>query len=513
MIGFACFGTGKTRAFLAVLAGLWLLCPPGFSQETEPPEDVRIEMPSDSTEDTVSVNMPQVNIADALRLLAKSTDMSLVVDKNVTGVVDLLLQKVPFQEAWQSLLQTAGLSVETEGGVTRVFPKPQEPTPEETTETRLIQLKFIPLGSPTLSTQASSGGLSSGFSSGSGETNIGGSQIAGSAASVGGGVQRKESEEPPLDKVLQTAFGEENLRVTMDVRSNQLILTGSPKILDAAAQLVTALDKPVPQILIQTEIVKVSSDALREMGVDWGGVYKIRTGGTFDYQNNRTRTDPGNVLSGDSGRDINVSGQLTDFNIVLSALIDDGDAQILFSPRVVTQDHKEAFISSGQEIQIPSGLDINGNATFRDRQVTLELGVTPRVLSNSLISLVIRVRNDSINYEQNQISGVPPLNVSTVESFVTLRDGDTVVIGGVVSTQETNSKRRVPLLGDIPVLGRPFRHTSRELQQSELVIMISPTIISDEMGAPITSHPEMIPGEAPQQVLDKFSRSPKELNE
>ncbi|HPO07860.1 MAG TPA: hypothetical protein PLZ55_04270, partial [bacterium] len=88
MIGFACFGTGKTRAFLAILAGLWLLCPPGFSQETEPPEDVRIEMPSDSTEDTVSVNMPQVNIADALRLLAKSTDMSLVVDKNVTGVVD-----------------------------------------------------------------------------------------------------------------------------------------------------------------------------------------------------------------------------------------------------------------------------------------------------------------------------------------------------------------------------------------------------------------------------------------
>ena len=289
------------------------------------------------------------------------------------------------------------------------------------------------------------------------------------------------------------------------------MLTGPTEIVNAAEQLVEALDQPVPQILIQAQIVQVRSSALDQLGIDWGGVYSVRSSATADFEGSRERRDPGNILSGVVDRELAWSSELAEFDVTLAALADTGDAQILSSPRVVTQNNMEAYIASGQEIQIPSGLDINGNASFRERQVTLELGVTPRVLNDSLVSLVIRVRNDRINFEQQEISGVPPLDISTVESFVTLHDRDTVVIGGILSTQETESETRIPFLSDLPFLGKAFRHTRKRTEESELIVLISPAIISDEVGAPAqNAHPGMIPSPAQQGVLDQAAGKDQE---
>ncbi len=455
----------------------------------------------------ISVNMPKVEVSDALRILGQSANMNLVIDKDVSGVVDLLLQKVPFREAWESLLQTAGLDVQQQGGVTRVFPKAEEPEPVKTTVTRLIRLKHITLGSPTLSgrSQTSRGGGTTGRDTA--YTESGGTSAAGLFQTS---VERGEEEEKTsIDEIIKTTFGEEEIRVAKDTRTNQLILTGPSEKVDAAERLVAELDRPVAQVLIQAKIIRVSAQALDQLGIDWGGVYTVNSGASFNFRNQRQRTDPGNTLFGLNSRDLNYSGNLVEFDVTLAALLDQGEGEILFSPRVVTQDNMEAFIASGQEIQVPAGLDINGNAAFRERQANLELGVTPRVLGNGLITLVIRVRNDRINYEQPEISGVPPLDITSVESFVTLRDSDTVVIGGILSSEESRTTTRLPLLSDIPLVGRTFTHTRNRKEQTELIILISPTVISDESGAPVPgAHPGTRPSPRQQRVMDRLSAPP-----
>jgi len=456
-------------------------------------------------EQEVSANMPKVDVTDALRILGQSANMNLVIDKEVSGVVDLLLQKVPFREAWQSVLESAGLEVEKQGAVTRVFPKKEQPTPTKTTVTRLIRLKHITLGSPTLSGRSQSRGRSGGTRGGGYDSSEFGGGSA--AALLQGSVERgREEEESGIDEIIKTTFGEEEIRVAKDTRTNQLILTGSPDKVDAAERLVHQLDKPVAQILIQAKIIRVSANALDQLGIDWGGVYTVRSGSAFDFRSERQRTDPGNNLFGTNARDVSYSGNLVDFDVTLSALLDEGEGEILFSPRVVTQDNMEAFIASGQEIQIPSGLDINGNASFRERQANLELGVTPRVLGDGLITLVIQVRNDRINYEEPEVSGVPPLDVTSVESFVTLRDGDTVVIGGILSSEESRTTTRIPLLSDIPMVGHTFSHTRTRTDRTELIILISPSIISDETGAPVPGiHPGVTISPEQQKVMDRLS--------
>lgn len=480
------------------------------AQDSSETESLESESSTLGATDEISVNMPNMNITDALRLMAQSMGLNLAIDKNVTGVVDMLLQRVPAQDAWNSLLKSAGLSVEQDGDVVRVFARPAEAEPPKAVETRVVRLKHIALGATTLSGANRTGGFSS--TSGDGTyQGLGGftntrSNRDDRALSTPGSTSPIDQEPSAIDEILRSTFEERDLKIAKDVRSNQLILTGAPELVEEALGLIEALDIPVPQVLIQAQIVQVRSQAVKQLGIDWGGVYTASNSGSFQLDNERSRAESSNALSGAFTQNLALAGELSEFQVTLSALVDKGDAQVLFSPRVSTQNNKEAFITSGQEIQVPSGLDINGNATFRERQVTLELGVTPQVMDDNLIALVIRVRNDQINFEQPEISGVPPLDVSAVESYVALRDSDTVVIGGILSTQRNNSVKRIPFLSDVPLLGRAFRHSNKRTDQTELIILITPTIISDETGAPSVDRYSVIkPNPEQQQTLERLS--------
>jgi type IV pilus assembly protein PilQ len=424
--------------------------------------------PAPAKDTLVSLNMPDVFVVDALRMLAKLEGLNIIIDEQVQGNINLFFQDVPFQDAWSAVMMSAGLSETQQGGIIAIFPTPQLLDASPLLETRVIKLKYISLGSDSLS----NGGGSSGQTSSSSQS---------SSGDVGGGLERDDPEnKTPIDEILKSSFGENLLKVSKDERTNQLVLTGSTETLEAAIKLIDALDHPAEQILIEAKVIQARKSALDDIGVNWGGIYTISNSGESTVSSNRTRNEPIGAIVETMQQNGSFSSSLSGFNVTISALIERGDAHLLFSPRVVTQNNKEAFISSGQEIQIPSGLDINGNSTYRERQVTLELGVTPRVLADSLLRLTIRLRNDSINYAQQQISGVPPLDVNSVESIVTLHDEDTVVIGGIITRQDSYNTFNVPLLSKIPLLGMAFRQKEKQLDNSELLIMIKPTVVTKD---------------------------------
>ncbi|RJP35200.1 MAG: hypothetical protein C4527_01030 [Candidatus Omnitrophota bacterium] len=460
------------RIFFGVLICCFVFSIPPLAAGTE---ENRQDLLFSSDGEAISINMPNLSLIDALRMLAKLTHVNLIVDESVVGSVNLYLQDVTPQEAWNALLQTKNLSFKQEGNLIYVFIPEQVTAESIPRETRIAKLKYITLGSTTLTR---SGGRSS-----TGNVSTGADQTSSRQMDYGGGIDRELQEEgTKLDEILVAAFGEENLKVAKDIRTNHLLLTGTPMILDEVFKLLEVLDQPVSQLLIEAKVVQVRSQALKDQGIDWGGVYTFNNSGGYTFSYDRQRDEPGGIVTQSNQDTLQYTNNVTNFKVTLSALINDGDARVLFSPRVVTQNNKEAYIASGQEIQIPSGLDINGNTSFRERQVALELGVTPRVLANSLISLSIRVRNDTVNYNQPEISGVPPLDVNSVESFVTLRDSDMVIIGGILTTQDSNQRSRIPLLSDIPLLGSAFRNNSKRIEQSELIIVITPRIITNEEG-------------------------------
>lgn len=419
----------------------------------------------------ISLNMPKVPVVDALRMIARLMELNIIIDSSVEGTVNLYFDEVPWQDAWQAILETTNLVSEDRNGFYYIHPIQKVETLQEPIGIQVIQLKHIVLGSQGL-TKGSS--LSQGGSRADTSANIS-SSVSNQGTSDGGRNQTDTS----ILEILNQVFEERGLKASIDERSNQLILSAPNSVLQEAVTLVEALDRPLEQILIEAKVLQVKTQVLDQLGVDWGGIYTINNQGTFNLSVDRSRSN--STITETGGESGTFSGNLNNFNITVSALVDQGDARILSTPRVVTQTNREAFISSGQEIQVPSGLDINGNATFRERKVTLELGVTPRVLSNSMINMIIRLRNDSINYALQQISGVPPLDISSVESNVTLKNLETVIIGGIIVKQNNVSSTRIPFFSDIPLIGKVFQHNRTQTDNSELLIMITPTIMDENM--------------------------------
>ena len=332
---------------LIIILGIAVFPLFGFSQENASPNTVpessqeilrEVAPPSD---ENVSLNMPRIGIVDALRMLGQLSGADMVIDPNVNGIIDLFMEDVSVEEAWQSVLDSANLSVSQNGGVLHVKPKTAEPTPVIPREVRVIKLQYISLGKMDLS-----GGLQN--------------TQAASTRSQGNLFGESESNQTnELDQILQGIF-QDAITVFKDVRTNHLILSGPKELLEQAESIIKTLDQPIPQLLIEAQIVQIRSQVMEDLGVDWGGVYTIQNSGDFAIEIDRGggTANSGNTNgSNSSGNGGTFSSSLTQLNVVLSALVEDGDARILFKPRVVTQNNKRSlyFFRAGNTDSIRFG--------------------------------------------------------------------------------------------------------------------------------------------------------------
>jgi|GEM_PF-58015 len=322
----------------------------------------------------------------------------------------------------------------------------------------------------------------------------------------------------------------------VDERTNTIILTDTEEKINEFRRLITEIDVPIKQVLIEARIVIANTDFKKELGVTWGlagidklsgGQFSSATGDrslgfsgrrsgltpgagvveTFTYQADEVDTagpdgqvgtpDDTVVVTqnydfglGDSlAVDLGVSdptgsfslGYLTDsflIDLELSALESDGYGEIVSQPKVLTGDKQQAVIKSGTEIAFQKAT-YSGATSVEFKEAALQLEVTPQITPDNRIIMDLLVSQDSVGAFTP--TGEPSIDITQIETQALVGDGQTLVLGGIFQTEEVNGTEKVPMLGDIPFLGKLFRNDLRNIEKREILIFITPKIIDDNL--------------------------------
>lgn len=299
--------------------------------------------------------------------------------------------------------------------------------------------------------------------------------------------------------------------VALDERTNTLLVQDTADKIANIRRLVATLDIPVRQVLIESRIVIVRDDFSRDLGVRWGvtavsesgdGLIAVTggAGGTdtivnsgIDNINNSGTPFPVQLPALDDRFNVNLpvanpAGKLAvallddDFlvDLELSALQAEGRGEVISSPRVITANQKEAFIKQGVEIPYQESAS-SGATTTQFKEAVLSLTVTPQITPDNRIIMDLKVTKDSVGQVVSNERGgqVPSIDTRSVETQVLVDNGQTVVLGGIYETEQGEDYRKVPFLGDIPLVGYLFRSTNRVSNKSELLIFVTPKILKE----------------------------------
>ncbi len=410
-----------------------------------------------------SIEFRNADLKEVLRALSQETGTNLILDEAIQGRVTLSFQDVTLDQALDAILKIQNLTAVRDGNIVRIVRSPFAEG-EANLVTRVIALKF---------------GVAK-------ET----------AESIRGLLSQKGS-------------------LTTDLRTNTIIVRDVPENVEHLADIARRLDTRTPQVMIEARIVEVSTDFRRELGVQWGGSNQRNIGSNkyIFYGAGGTRpssTDPIDPLSegigiSGSGFAVNLpaavgSGSGGAFDVTygtlsgslgldlqLSALEDTGRAKILSSPRILTLNNKEARISTGTEIFIPSTSIVTGissGTSGTGGQVTsgvttinakLELAVTPHVTPDGQILMHVRTDKKDPDFSRS-VQNIPPLSTRSAETDLLVKDGETIVIGGIYTKSESFSENGLPWISRIPIIKWLFTRRVRVENQNELLIFITPQI-------------------------------------
>ncbi|MGI9249921.1 MAG: pilus assembly protein PilP [Pseudohongiellaceae bacterium] len=299
----------------------------------------------------------------------------------------------------------------------------------------------------------------------------------------------------------------------VDERTNIIIVRDTANKLQEIQALITRLDIPVRQVLIEARIVNVSTEYDRDLGIRWGGAGtdgNFRYGGSLEATVEQSANQAAqqlalqNVMDGvpipqgsvtfpaalavdlgvnspDASRfSIGYTGGSGLIELELSALESSGNGEVIARPKVATQDKVTALIQSG--VRIPYQSQAGGTAggsTTEFEEALLSLEVTPQITPDGRINMQLDIRQDSVVARSGI---VPAINTNQVKTSALVNDGDTIVLGGVFREEITATESKTPLLGDIPYLGRLFKRTENTSRRTELLIFITPNIITDSNG-------------------------------
>jgi type IV pilus assembly protein PilQ len=419
-----------------------------------------VHIQKESIKDTpmrFSMEFSDADLKDILRAIGQENDLNIIISEDVEGKLTLSFKNISLEDAFDAILKSNNLMAVEEGGIIRVFESPFKEG-EENMITRIIPINFADV---------------------------------------------KESQ------MMVKSFLSKQGSLSVDIRTNTLIVRDIPEIVNRIEGILNDLDTRTPQVLIEARIVEASDNFARELGVQWGGSFvDTRSDGTFRATGAGGETGPltgGTGLSGDNfvvnlpasvgpgaggamGFTFGSLDGTVQLDLQLSAMEDTGNGRILSKPSILALDNKEAKISSGTEILIPvttittgistgtigtaGGSTTSGVTTINAK---LELAVTPHVTSNDLI--VIHIKADKKEPDFNRtVQGIPPLTSRTAETDLLVKNGETIVIGGIQTRNESVSQQGVPFLSKIPLLGWLFKRETRRDDKSELLIFITPTI-------------------------------------
>jgi type IV pilus assembly protein PilQ len=420
--------------------------------------------------DRISLNFQDIEVRAVLQLIADFTELNLVASDTVSGRITLRLQNVPWDQALELVLKTKGLDKRQIGNVLMVAPAAEIAERErQQIEANKQLAELAPLVSEFVRIRyAKAEDVVALFQAGS--------EDGGSLTSPRGSV-------------------------VVDARTNSLIITDTATKLAEIRDLLTLVDIPVRQVMIEARIVIAQSDAARNLGIEWGGAYLnggnniIAGSGDTDNVvdnlesggNSPTATYPGALLvdlgvASNSGFAIGFASGDLFLTAELSALESEGEGEVVSQPKVITGDKQEASIKSGTEIPYQQS-SASGETTVAFKDAVLALFVTPNITPDDRIMLDLRVNQDSVGELVPSGSGgfIPSIDTTQLTTQVLVGNGETVVLGGVFKTEDIETINKVPFFGDIPYIGAFFRSEVNSHKKTETLIFITPRILADNL--------------------------------
>ena len=432
----------------------------------------------------VTFNFQDIPVRSALQLIADISGLNLVASDSVGGSVTLRLVNVPWDQALDVILRAKSLDKRRNGNVVWVAPQAELAKYEQD----LADAKLKAQDTAELVTDYVP--ISYGKAADIAKLLTSGSMQGGGGAGGAAGQQR--------------GFLSPRGSVSFDERTNTLLLNDTPEKIRQLRDLIAVLDKPVQQVLIESRIVVASDDFTRELGAKFGVNGRINN---TEFGNAAAATPAltagiggGNVTSGGLNVNLPVTPAAGTFGLAilganyaidleLSAAQTEGRGEVISSPRVITANQQEAVIRQGQEIgyvtfQNSAGSGAgSGTATVQFKDAVLELKVTPTITADGRVYLMINVKKDALaGYVDAPGSGkIPTIDTREINTSVLVDNGQTVVLGGIYEINKSNTMTKVPGLGDIPGVGVLFRKTSRTNTKAELLIFVTPRILSDTL--------------------------------
>jgi type IV pilus assembly protein PilQ len=442
------------------------------------------------TGERLTLKFQDIQIRPLLQLIADFTGNNIVVSDDVKGSISLRLENVPWDQALDLILTTKGLSMRKNGNVMYVAPTADIVARDKAEiEARQQSQQLAPLSTDIIQINyAKADDIYKLLESASktGKT---------SADGKGGDTAQR--------------FISDRGSVTVDPRSNSLIVTDTASALDRIRDLIHKLDKPVKQVLIETRIVIATDNFARQLGVRWGvqagfnrGNSTFGLGSTAPLVASGTSLPTAGASTGTVGTaptdwmvntpisgtpagslGLAILGSNVLLDLELSALQSEGTGEIVSSPKVITTNGHTALISQGTEIPYIATQTAGGVAsnTVSFKKAVLSTEVTPQITPNNNIIMDIDVKKDEPDYT-NLLPGTtnPPINTREVKTKVEVKNGETVVLGGIYQFENNNSINKVPFFGDLPGIGNLFKNKEVKNQRLELLIFVTPKIINSD---------------------------------
>jgi type IV pilus assembly protein PilQ len=467
----------------------------------------------------LTLNFQNIEVRSVLQIIAEFTSINLVASDTVTGSITLRLDNVPWDQALEIILKAKGLDKRQEGNVLMVAPSAEIAEQERLQVEANKQLQELaPLETAFVRIKyADAREVFELFTATRTE-----------AGQAGGGGRDGNA--------TNTILSERGSAI-VDERTNTIILTDTEDKINEFRRLIGEIDVPIKQVLIEARIVIANTDFKKELGATWGlaGIDKLagdttssafgdrtlgfsgrRSGLTpgsgvkesFTYSADEIERDDG--IDGIAGTaddvttytrnydfglgdslavDLGVSnptgsfslGYLTDnflIDLELSALESDGFGEIVSQPKVLTGDKQQAVIKSGTEIAYQKATS-SGATSIEFKEAVLQLEVTPQITPDNRIIMDLLVSQDSVGAFTP--TGEPSIDITQIKTQALVGNGQTLVLGGIFQTEEVKGVDKVPVLGDIPFLGRLFRNDLRNVEKREILIFITPKIIDDNL--------------------------------
>ncbi|MFQ5484408.1 MAG: type IV pilus secretin PilQ [Desulfobacterales bacterium] len=394
------------------------------------------------TGEKIALNFYETDIKNVLRIIREISGKNIAIDKDVTGKVTLAFDKpVPWDQVLDLILKMNNLGQVYEGDIIRIArldtiskekKRIRDKVKEEPLHTEYILINYADAQKDVL----------------------------------------------PLLKKIKTERGS----LSVDTRTNQIIMTDVQSRIDRAREIVKNIDKVTPQVIIEAKIVEANTNFSRSIGIDWsmkgGPIFKNFFKGVFSYDVGFSY--PIADASSAGFKFTKILGTPFDLDMKIMAAETNKDARLLSAPKIKTADNEKAIISQGIKQPYPER-DESGLTTVAFIDILLELEVTPHITADNRVSMLINIKKeDSLGNVNIGGSQVPVVSTNKANTTLLVNDADTIVIGGILKTKRDLTESGFPVLSKIPILGWLFKSKIKSKDDTELIIFITPRVVQLE---------------------------------